>query len=58
MTAENEGEWLRQHGLHSEHVTLFKQDLSEIVTNKVDRKDKRIKELEKKLAAKICKTVI
>ena len=34
VTAENEGEWLRQNGLHTEHLTLFKQDLSEIVANK------------------------
>ena len=49
VTAENEGEWLRQNGLHTEHLTLFKQDLSEIVANKTDEKDKKIKELEKKL---------
>lgn len=47
VTAENEGEWLRQNGLHTE--TLFKQDLNEIVANKTDEKDKKIKELEKKL---------
>lgn len=49
VTAENEGEWLRQNGLHSEHLTIFKQELSEIVANRSDEKDKRIKELEKKL---------
>ena len=49
VTAENEGEWLRQNGLHSEHLTLFKQELSEIVANKSDEKDKKIKELEKRL---------
>lgn len=49
VTAENEGEWLRQNGLHTEHLTLFKQELSEIVANKTDEKDKKIKELEKKL---------
>ena len=51
VTAENEGEWLRQNGLHTEHLTLFKQELSEIVANKTDEKDKKIKELEKKLKA-------
>ena len=37
VTAENEGEWLRQNGLHTEHLTLCKQDLSEIVAKKGDR---------------------
>lgn len=36
VTAENEGEWLRQNGLHTEHLTLFKQDLSEVVAKKGD----------------------
>lgn len=49
VTAENEGEWLRQRGLHTEHMTLFRQELGEIVAERADRKDKKIRELEKKL---------
>ena len=37
------------HGLHSEHLPLFRQELNELMTEKVDEKDKRIKELEKQL---------
>lgn len=46
---ETEGEWLRQNGLHTEHMTLFKQELSDIVANKSDEKDLKIKELERQL---------
>lgn len=28
------GEWLRQHGLHSEHLSLWEQELEGIVTDK------------------------
>ena len=45
---ETEGEWLRQKGLHSEHLNLFRQELSSHMTNKSDEKDKKIRELEKK----------
>ena len=46
---EAEGEWLRQNGLHSEHLTLFKQEISELMIDKADEKDRRIRELEKQL---------
>jgi len=46
---EGKGEWLRQKGLHSEHVTLFKQEVTSLMVNKNDEKDKKIRELEKKL---------
>ena len=36
VTAENEEEWLKQNGLHTEHLTLFKQDLSEKKKKKGD----------------------
>ncbi len=49
VSEENQGEWLRQHGLHSEHLPLFRQELNELMAEKVDEKDKRIKELEKQL---------
>lgn len=48
---ENQGEWLRQNGLHTEHLSLFKQEISDTMANKSDNKDAKIKELEKKLKA-------
>lgn len=44
-----EGEWLRQKGLHSEHVSLFRQELTSLMADKSDEKDARIRELEKQL---------
>jgi transposase len=46
---EGKGEWLRQKGLHSEHVTLFKQEVTSLMVHKNDEKDQKIRELEKKL---------
>jgi transposase len=34
LSDENLGEWLRQHGLHSEHLVLWEQELEGVVTNK------------------------
>ena len=48
---ENQGEWPRQNGLHTEHLSLFKQEISDTMTNKTDDKDAKIKELEKNLKA-------
>ena len=56
---EQKGGWIREKGLHSEHLTLWRQELQEIVSDK--HKDKReefaaakrrIKELEKELNRK------
>jgi transposase len=49
---ENEGEWLRQKGLHSEHLPLFRQEISSVMADRADEKDQKIKELEKQLKAK------
>lgn len=49
LSEEGIGEWLRQKGLHSEHIALFRQELTTHMANKSDDKDKRIKELEKKV---------
>lgn len=49
LPEEGIGEWLRQKGLHSEHIALFRQELTTHMANKSDEKDKRIKELEKKV---------
>lgn len=46
------GEWLRENGLHSEHLNLWEQELKETVTDK-DKKQreeiKRLKQENKKL---------
>lgn len=44
---EENGEWLRQNGLHSEHIRLFQQEIITSMRNKTDEKDMRIRELEK-----------
>lgn len=47
---DQNGEWLRQNGLHEEHLNLFQQEIKNLMANKVD--DKEIKELKKQLAKK------
>ena len=49
ITEEGIGEWLRQKGLHSEHIGLFRQEITSLMADKSDEKDKRIRELEKQL---------
>lgn len=49
LSDDNEGEWLRQKGLHSEHIPLFKQEITTLMADKSGEKDKRIRELEKKV---------
>ena len=34
MAEEGRGEWLRQHGLHSEHLPLWEQELTAIMNDK------------------------
>ena len=33
-TDTEQGEWLRQHGLHSEHLALYEQELEGIASDK------------------------
>ncbi len=49
VAADNEGEWLRQKGLHSEPIALFRQELTTHMNDKSADKDKRIRELEKQV---------
>ena len=49
---EQNGEWLRQNGLHEEHLNLFQQEIKKLMANKTDDKDREIKELKKQLAKK------
>jgi transposase-like protein len=49
ISEENLGSFLRERGIHSEHLTLWDQELREMVTKKEDKKDKEIKALKKQL---------
>lgn len=47
--SDNElGTFLRERGIHSEHLKLWNNEIREIVTKKADKKDKKIKELKKR----------
>lgn len=56
---EQLGSWLREKGLHTEHLSLYEQELSELVSERSDKQKeelrqlkKRNKELERELARK------
>ncbi len=56
---ERMGEWLREKGLHSEHIPLWEQELTSIVADKDDAlkhelqlTKKKLKETERELARK------
>ena len=34
LTEDQKGDWLRRHGMHTEHLTLWEQELEGIVTDK------------------------
>ena len=59
LAEEQRGEWLREQGLHSEHLNLWEQELRDIVTDK-DQKlrqelantKKKLKETERELQRK------
>ena len=38
ITTEQNGEWLRQNGLHEEHLNLFQQEIKNLMANKTDEK--------------------
>lgn len=59
LSEEELGQFLRERGLHSEHLNVWDQELREMVTQRDDKKvmalkahQKRIRELEKELARK------
>jgi len=59
ISEAEKGHFLRERGLHSEHLTLWDQELRELMDNKKDNKDKelkglknRVKSLEKELNRK------
>jgi len=47
LSDEETGEWLRKHGVHSEHLVLWEQELEGIVTNKQQDLKQQIAELKK-----------
>lgn len=59
LEEEQQGEWLREHGLHSEHLRMWEQELRDIVSDK-DQKlrqeladtKRKLKEKERELARK------
>lgn len=48
---EDLGRFLRERGLHSEHLTLWDQEIREMVHKKSNKKDKELKALKKKVKA-------
>src|SRR5208337_1058427 len=59
LPEDQRGEWLRQNGLHSEHLNLWEQELTQLMTDKQDdlkAENKALKrqnkELEKELTRK------
>ena len=51
LAEEHRGEWLREHGLHSEHLTLWEQELRGIVTDKDKKLRVELTETKNKLKA-------
>lgn len=48
IETEKHGEWLRFHGLHTEHLPLWEQELREIVTEKEKKQREELAELKRK----------
>lgn len=52
LSDEQKGEWLRQQGLHSEHIPLWEQELTTIMNDKqadLNQKNKELKKENKQL---------
>ena len=47
LDEEQKGEWLRQHGLHSEHLPLWEQELTTVMNDKQTDLNQKNKQLEK-----------
>jgi transposase len=48
LPEEQRGEWLRQNGLHSEHLNLWEQELTQLMSDKQDDVKAEIKALKKR----------
>ena len=49
LPAEARGEWLRINGLHSEHLTLWEQELGNLMTDKQDNLKSEVRDLKKQV---------
>jgi len=49
IPSEQLGEFLRERGLHSEHLTLWDQEFREMAEKSENKKDRKMKELEKRV---------
>ena len=52
LNEERKGEWLRQHGLHSEHLPLWEQELTAVMNDKqtdLNQKNNELKKENKRL---------
>ena len=49
LEEEQRGAWLREHGLHSEHLNAWEQELRDIVTDKDQKLRQELAETKKKL---------
>jgi transposase-like protein len=47
LTEEQKGDWLRRHGMHTEHLALWEQELEGIVTDKQENLKQENSELKK-----------
>lgn len=47
LTEDQKGDWLRRHGMHTEHLTLWEQELEGIVTDKQQNLKQENSELKK-----------
>lgn len=47
VSENDNGKWLREKGLHSEHITLYEQELRELVDNNGKSEKEKIKKLKK-----------
>lgn len=48
ISEDDRGGFLRERGIHSEHLTIWDQELREMIDKKPDPKDQELKELKKK----------
>lgn len=49
LPTEARGEWLRTNGLHSEHLTLWEQELANLMTVKQDNLKSEVRDLKKQV---------
>src|SRR5512145_1580962 len=47
VSNESIGQWLREHGLHSEHLPLWEQEMLNVVSDKSDKRKEQNAELVK-----------